>query len=611
MKYLLTRFMPKISARLCIRIFIVMCFIQYGTFAQTEESRKLELARSYEESGNTREASRLYQELFVKNKQNEEYFEGVVRTLLALDQPNSLLPIVQEKANTDKSSQIHALLGTLLWTTGKQAEAEKSWNTALTSCGTMAECYRDIATMQSRLRLYDKAVATLLTARTMLESPILFADELSQFYAATGNVEKGTEEVMNLFAATKSLGLAQGRLSALMLTENANAHISKALENALSERPDDYNVMMLQLWFFRESKQYRKGLTAAQSLDERTRSQGRELLNFANLASKENEYDIAMEAFTKVMDFGKNTPYFITALYGYASSLEEKLLDRDSVSREEANGIINKYQEIIKDFPDNQLANECRYRVAQIHNKYLSEPDKTIENLDFIIKTSAGSTLAANAALFAGDIRLQQGDMKSASNYYQTVARMLSRSLQRESDKAKYSLALMEYYAGYIDSAKNKLAALAAKTESDISNDALTYILLFEDNEDYTSCLQLYAKMELATIRKNLSDVEQFYKQLQGMCAKADLMEKAHLEYAKALIAQRKYNDAEQNLRRFILDFSDSIYGDIALSLLGDVLRRSSKKDEALSIYGELLIKFPRSILLQETREKIRKLRGA
>lgn len=611
MKFLLTRFMPKTSAHVYVLTFIAICLLQYGAFAQTEESRKLDLARSYEESGDTREASRLYQELFAKNKQNEEYFEGVVRTLLALDQPSSLLPIVQEKANTDKSATIHALLGTLLWTTGKQVEAEKSWATSINSCGNVQECYRDIATMQSRLRLYDKAVATLLTARTMLDSPILFADELSQFYAATGNVEKGTEEVMNLFTATKSLGLAQGRLSALMLSENATTYISKALENALSEKPDDYNVMMLQLWYFRESKQYRKGLTAAQSLDERTRSQGRELLNFANLAGKENEYDIAMEAFTKVMDFGKNTPYFITALYGYASSLEQKLINRDSVSRDEANGIINKYQEIIKDFPDNQLANECRYRIAQIHHTYLSEPDKTIDNLDFIIKTSQGSTLAANAALFAGDIRLQQGDMKSSAAYYQTVARMLSRSLQRESDRAKYSLALMEYYTGYIDSAKNKLATLAAKTESDIANDALTYILLFEDNEEFKECLQLYAKMELAAIRKNLSDVEQFYKQLQGMCAKADLMEKAHLEYAKALIVQKKYNEAEQSLRRFILDFQDSIYGDIALSLLGDVLRSSSKKDEALTIYGELLIKYPRSILLQETRDKIRKLRGA
>lgn len=603
--------MPKKGFIVVLVLSLSLIFSRNQLFSQTEENRKLELARSYEDGGNFREASRIYQELFSKNKQNSDYFEGVVRTLLALDQPSSLLPLVEERLAIDKSPSLLTLYGTLLWKTGKQVEAEAAWSKATNNCGTVADCYRDLASVQSKLRLYDKAVTTLLNARTLLKAPTMFADELSQFYAAAGNVEKGTEEVMLLFTATKNLSVAQGRLSALMLTEEANQYISKAIEKAQSDQPDDYNIMMLQLWYYRESKQYKKGLSAAQQLDERTRSQGRELLNFANLANKENEYDIAMEAFDKVMNFGKKSSFFITALYGYASALEQKVIGKDSVSEEEAKNIITKYEEIIEDFPDNQLANECRYRIAQVQNRYLRNSEKAIENLEQIIKTSSGTSLAANSALFAGDIRLQKGDVKSASAFYQSVARMLSRSLQKESDKAKYSLALLEYYAGRIDSAKNMLAPLAAKTDSDISNDALSYILLFEDNNEFPDCIQLYAKLELAKIKKDMPEIEHLYKQLQGMCSKADLMEKTHLEYAKALFAERKFTESEQILRRFILDFQDSIYGDIAFSLLGDVLRSSNKKDEALTIYGELLVKYPRSILLQETREKIRKLRGA
>jgi TolA-binding protein len=83
------------------------------------------------------------------------------------------------------------------------------------------------------------------------------------------------------------------------------------------------------------------------------------------------------------------------------------------------------------------------------------------------------------------------------------------------------------------------------------------------------------------------------------------------LEYAKSLYNSKIYNEAETILRRFIMDYDESIYGDIALSLLGDVMKSLSKNDEALLYYNQLLSKFPRSILLQDTRDKIRKLRGA
>lgn len=579
--------------------------------SQTDESRKLDLARSYEESGDMREAARIFQELYAKNKQNEEYFEGVVRTLLALDQPSSLLPLVTERASFDGSVELRSLLASLQWRTGKIQDAETTWESSKNLCGELHDCYRIIAQSQARLRLYEKAIATLQSARTKLQSPSLFADELSQYYTITGNITLGTEEILRVYAASKNLGIAQGRLSALMLSQEANTYIGTVLDNTLAAQPDDYNLMMLQLWYFRESKQYTKALTAAQNLDEKTRSQGRELLNFAILANKENEPTIAIEAFTRVMDFGKKSPYFATALYGYASALEKKLLQQDSITKDQALEIIEQYNNIIEEFPDNQIIEECQLRTAQIYHQYLTDSEKALSIIETILARKNGSAISANAALFAGDIELERGNSKAARSHYERIAKLLSRAQQKESDKAKFSLAMMEYYEGRIDSAKSLLATLAAKTESDIANDALSYILIFEDNEEQVMCVQLYGKMEYARIRKQLKDVEQYFKQLQGACPKADIVEKATLEYGKSLYANKSYLEAEQVLRRFILDYEDSLYGDIALSLLGDIVRSLSKNDEALLFYNQLLSKYPRSILLQNTREKIRKLRGA
>ncbi len=579
--------------------------------SQTDESRKLDLARSYEESGDFRESARLYQELYAKNKQNEEYFDGVVRTLLALDQPSSLLPLVSERSKTDGSVELTSLLASLQWRTGKMQDAETTWENGLKTCGAAKECFQVIAQSQARLRLYEKAISTLQKARTLLNAPALFADELSQYYTITGNITLGTEEILRLYLNSKNLGIAQGRLSALMLSKEANTYIGQVLESTLSSNPDDYNLMMLQLWYYRESKQYKKALTAAHNLDERTRSQGRELLNFAILANKENEPAIAVEAFTKVMEFGKKSPYFATALYGYASGLEKKLFLQESITKEQALEIIEKYNDIVQEFPENQIIEECQFRIAQIYHNHVFESDKSLSIIESILAKKNGSNISANAALFAGDIELERGNTQQAKKYYEQIAKLLSRAQQKESDKAKFSLAMMEYYQGRTDSAKTLLALLASKTESDIANDALTYIMLFEDNEETPVCLQLYGKMEYARIRKDINELEQFYKQIEGACPKADILEKATLEYAKSLYANRKYSEAESILRRFVLDYDESIYGDAALSLLGDVLKSLSNNDEALLYYNQLLSKYPRSILLQDTREKIRKLRGA
>jgi len=53
----------------------------------------------------------------------------------------------------------------------------------------------------------------------------------------------------------------------------------------------------------------------------------------------------------------------------------------------------------------------------------------------------------------------------------------------------------------------------------------------------------------------------------------------------------------------------ETIYADEAVFLKGNAYMALNQNDNALKTFNDILIKFPRSILLQEVREKIRKLR--
>ncbi|MFY7999010.1 MAG: hypothetical protein ACOVSW_10485, partial [Candidatus Kapaibacteriota bacterium] len=100
---------------------VLLTASQVAIFAQSvsTEERKFRMAESYEQSGDIKNASRIYQELYDGNKAQQTYFDGVVRTLMALNQPAALLPLVEEQiARTPQSGlrpvELYSLKGDLL-----------------------------------------------------------------------------------------------------------------------------------------------------------------------------------------------------------------------------------------------------------------------------------------------------------------------------------------------------------------------------------------------------------------------------------------------------------------------------------------------------------------
>ena len=158
----------------------------------TKIGDKFKLGQAYEQSGDYRNAARVYQELYAANPASDQYFQGVVRALSSLQQFSSVLPIVQERLLKYPTLELHALEGQLLWRTGKKADADKAWKAALDMSENNESAYEYIARTQTALRLTDKAIATLLLGRERIDRPTVFADELSQLYAAIGNYEQCT-----------------------------------------------------------------------------------------------------------------------------------------------------------------------------------------------------------------------------------------------------------------------------------------------------------------------------------------------------------------------------------------------------------------------------------
>ena len=574
----------------------------------TKIGDKFKLGQAYEQSGDYRNAARVYQELYAANPGSDQYFQGVVRALTSLQQYSSVLPIVQERLVKYPTLELHALEAQLLWRTGKTADAEKAWQAALDMSDQNEAAYEHIARTQTALRLTEKAITTLLTGRKRIDRPTLFADELSQLYAANGNYEQGTREVMTLFHAVKNSAIAQGRLSALMATPKGKEFVGSVLESEASG--GDYSVQKLYVWYLREAKNYDRALEISEKIDRANNLQGRELLEFADITSRDNQYDVALKAFGKIIDRGKFNPHFQSALYGYARTLENRLQSATALSEKDIQEVIERYRTIIAQFPTGQQSADCQYHIGLLAYERLGDYSLAEKELKRLADGFKGFPVVAAGMVKLGELYLAQDRVQDAERIFAETVRLYSSANQKEADKAAFLLAEMEYYRGAIDSAQEHYALLAARTDADASNDALERIALIEQNKKSLDTLRTFAAAEFKERQKKYDEAITQFRKVVEIAPESDLAEQSLLRCAQINFGRKTYDAGREFITTLLTKYPDSIYGDRAMLDLGNSYAAEGKKDLAIQTFTDLLAKFPRSSLLNEAREKIRKLRG-
>lgn len=586
-------------------VVVIALFSAYFTSAQSPSEEKYKLAQSYEASGDFRNAARLFQELYAVNK-SEKNFDGITRTLSALGQFSSLAPLIEERLAFAPSAKLFALHGAVLWRSGKTTEAEKAWQTGLVAAGNDDAKITDIAATQAGLRLYDKAIGTYLLAREKSGNPLTYADELSGLYASTGNFERGVDEVLKVFAAQKNMAMAQGRIAALMAKPESKGFIAKKLKSLASS--GEYIEMKLYLWFLRETKDYDNALEMAEKVDRASNIVGRELYDFAEGTKRDGSYPTALKAYSRIIGIGKSSSYYSQALYGYARTLELNLSKVTTMKADDAEEILDRYEDIIKNFPNTPIAAECQYRRGVIVLEYLHDDARAKTEFATTVTKFGVFPPAASALTVLGTMAMREGDTARAASVFAQVVSRYATISPDDADQARFYAAEMQYYAGKPDSAKEIYAILASKSDKDIANDALSRIVFLEQNKENLARLNEFARAESLVMQKKTDAALAGFTALQH--GEDDIAERAYISAAQLAFGAGNISSAQAIGEEYLQKFPEAIYGDKAMLLLAQLYDAAGAKDKAINILTELLARYPRSIYLQEAREKVRKLRG-
>lgn len=597
-------------------ITVLLLMNVHSIYSQQKKSDKYQLALTYEQQSDFRNAARLFQELYTENPEQYVYFQGVARSLSALQRYPELMPLIEIELGKRQNLDLLCLASV---TSKKSAQNQKSQQYFEMSLSIIDKLSNDrevdnairlIAQSQSDIGSFTNAITAYEKGRgKMVSDKHAYADELSMLYVQIGNVELGIKEITNLFKQQQLYGVIQGRIAALLIKSEAESIIQAELSSLAKQ---DFAFAKVYVWFLRETKKYDEAFIQAMKIDNGLGLQGREMLEFADISLKDGQLDIAVKAYGNILDRGKNNPHFSAALYGYAKVMDQRLQvhsQSTTIPTNEIREIINRYNDILAQQPNGQFASECMYRIGVLELLFMNNPERAKEVFKQVMKTYKQYPISASAANQLIEIALADNDLDNAHDLANQTIQAYQFINPDESDKARFYLAQIALFKGEIDSAKALLVGLAGKTESDISNDALELSLFLEQHKQFQAGLILWGKAMLLIKQKNIDDAIETFRGIIGKTKGTELAEQAQLRLCEMLKDQQT-SIALQEAQNFLKEYPESIQTDKILFLIAGIYIEQQQNADAINILTDILVRFPTSQYARKSRELIRSLRG-
>ncbi len=596
--------------KISILSLICVLFLLESAFSQNVLVQRYRLAESYEQGGNLEGALSIYEDLYKEKPEDDTYFFALARVLKQMSKYSELLKYAEDRFSRKQSPEIMLVLAEMNWRAGNFKRADELWKTIIGKHGINTQIYEMLASSQIELRLFEKAISTYLEARKKFDDKQMFSDNLIRLYISTGNYVDGTDEILNLLDINFNIALAQGRLFAFMSDEEAFDHIEKVLKRRSDNNKSNIFYLEVYAWFLRTSSRLEQALDLTVRIDDIKQSKGLDILNFANSTSRDGDFDIAMKAFSILIERGKNSPYASSALYGYTRSLEGKMASDKSKKfhERELKDIISRYESIIKDYPKSTHAAESILRLAQIYSDYLNNFERSIEEYKRLIKEFPNNAFSAEAAIELAKVYLMRDDIDNATKTLENISKSRF-SDARAKDHANLIFADIEYYKGNIEKAKELYKTLTLNTDSDIANDAIRKYAFIVENENFINPIQVFSKGEYAEFRKDYKKALEYYNEVSIISTSDNLAELALLRMARIQFLENKYDLSRKSAQKLLTDFPESIYADHMTKLIADTYFEEKNVPEAIRFYTEILVKYPGSIYLHEARARIRLLR--
>jgi len=508
-------------------------------------------------------------------------------------------------------------LGFIYLSAGEPDRARETFGKAIESLPANPHEIRQIANAFYFRNQPEYAILTYLKGKELLAGTYTFDIELATMYERNGNYPEMVETLLDYLAETPdAMEEVQNKLQSAMAQDIEQILPGILRENLLiryQASPEEVYLNELLLWLSVQQRDFSFAFVQARSLDRRFNEDGYRVLDVADLALANKDFNAALEAYEYVLGKGRQSPLYLNGLIGFLETRYQQLANNIKIEPAGMQELESAYIEAIDEFGVHNESIQLLRDLAHIQAFYLGKEEEAIENLNLALEVPGPETLQrAMCKLELADIYLYTGEVWEATLLYSQVEKTFKN--EPIGHLAKLKNARLTYYIGEFAWAKAQLDVLKAATSKLIANDALELSLLIADNVEIDSTyegLRLYAKAELLLYRNMLEASLETLDSINLLAAWHPLHDEVLFREAEIREKQGLFHQADSLLERITRNYGDDILGDDALykrarmheEVFGD-------PEKARELYRELLTRYPGSVYTMEVRRKFRELRG-
>ena len=598
-------------------LFILNFLLCTFSFAQnTDTLAKLRLAQGFEEAGEWEHAAALYEDLNTLEPNNFLYLDGLQRSYAHIKEYDKAIHVIcQWLVFQPRDINKMTALGGLYYDAGNEKAADSVWKSVITLDPHNTQLYRVVANEMLEHRMYDQCIRTYLDGRLMSKSEVTFADELGNLYALLQQYTSATKEYLRLIkAAPEQLSFVQSRLSAFTAKPEGLSAASETVNNELKNSRDNIAQHRLYAWLLMEGRRYDNALEQYRIIDRLSQANGNELFNFAQRLHQERAYKSAAEAFKEIIDEYKHSSLIPYARFGYARACEElaALTDTSASSSESQptyNSTIQLYESIAAEHVNPDLAAQSLYRIGVIKFDKLFDLDGALHAFTRMKDVPSTANIINDALLKMGEIQTARNDLTEARKEYDRLSKI---SLVVYRDQAAFKLAELNYFEAKFDSALSMLKRFTMNLTTDIANDALQLqYFIQENNNSAPQALTEFAKADLLMRQRKYSESLLQFHDIVKQYPSALLVDDAMMKIGELYVLLKRPHEAISAFHFIADSIQLSILKDRAQFNIAEICQTVlNNKTQAIEAYEKLLSQFPNSLYVEESRKRIRLLRG-
>jgi len=577
------------------------------------------LALQFFQAGDYEKAAELFGKLFAEQP-TQYYYTYLLHSLVEMKEYKQAERIIREQRKSDDGNSPRYLvdLGYLAYRQGQGEKAYKLYDEALESLPADQRLIHELANAFVQKGESRYAEKTYLKGRELLGGAYGFNYELAATYQRLGNFTALFGEYLNLVEQNPAqLQQVQDRLQGILADDPENTRnelFREELLRRIQTNPDQQVYADLLWWYSVQQKDFELALIQARALDRRRQEQGGRILQLAQLASANEQYDVALDAYRYLTAKGKDYPYYAVSRIEYVNTRYRQVTSGMNPTDPGTLLDLEKEMEEVLVFAGEQPHSvDLIIHLAHLEAFYLDRADSAVTRLEkLLVIPGLDPKQKAACKLELADVLLFHEEEWEATLLYQQVYKEFKYDVIGQT--AKFKNTLLSFYIGEFGWAKAQSDILKAATDKLISNDALALSILITENQDPDSgsvALSLYSQAGMLAYRNQDSMAIRLLDSIPLLFGYQPILDEVLLKKAILYEKTGHYLTADSLLASITAGYPDEVLADRALFARARLRENHLNDPEtALNLYLELISSYPGSVYVVDSRKRIRALRG-